>query len=97
MVKFLGIFDPLPLSWSLSLNKDNAIKWSFANPLSPQLSTWFMDDPRPFMIFGLNGTFWVPGAEQSQDDLVRRWWGMINPDIYYADWRTTTASVHSDT
>ena len=29
VVKFLGIFDPLPPSWSLLLNKTYVIKWSF--------------------------------------------------------------------
>ena len=29
VVKFLRIFDPLPPSWSLLLNKAYVIKWSF--------------------------------------------------------------------
>ena len=46
VVKFLGIFDPLPPSWSLLLNKAYVIKWSFGQPpLPPQMSTWFMNDP----------------------------------------------------
>ena len=43
---FLGIFDPLPPSWSLLLNKAYVIKWTFGQPpLPPQLSTWFMNVP----------------------------------------------------
>ena len=45
VVKFLGIFN-LP-SWSLLINKTYVIKWSFHHhPLPPQLTTWFMDDPK---------------------------------------------------
>ena len=35
MVKFLGIFDPIPTPWSLLLNKAYVIKWSFGQPPSP--------------------------------------------------------------
>ena len=36
-------------SWSLLLNK-SYVKWSFGQPLlSPQLATWFMNDPQTFL------------------------------------------------
>ena len=38
---FLGI------SWSLLLNKDYFIKCSFGLTSPPQLSTWFMNGPKP--------------------------------------------------
>ena len=44
--RFLGIFDPFPLSWSLLLNKIYVVKWSFGKtPAPPPLSTCFMDAP----------------------------------------------------
>ena len=48
--KFFGYFLPPPPSWSHLLNKAYVIKWFWLTP-SPQLSTWFMDDPLPFVKF----------------------------------------------
>ena len=55
MVKILGIFDPLPPSWSLLLNNAYVIKWSFGKPPPPQLSTWFMD---VFLVHAWRAIMW---------------------------------------